>query len=190
MFAMQGVSAAGEFEGSLRECILRLKFSGERGLAKPLAAWMYLALSHRDWKPHLIVPVPLGSTRMWERGFNQAEEIANELSKLTGLPCHPHAVRRKRNTSPQTQLESAVERRTNMKGAFSPDYDAGAIRNKRVLLVDDVSTTGATLSAVARVLNDLGAKSVHGLLAARTPFQPGPGIEPDPRRTPWFQQRK
>lgn len=170
-FNLQGVSAAGDYDGVLRQCVLRLKFSGERGLAEPLARWMAEVLSHRSYKAHLIVPVPLSESRLWERGYNQAEEIALALGDVLDLPVYPDALRRAKHTIAQTTLSTATERKQNMKGAFRPGEEAGAIRNRRVLLVDDVSTTGATLSAAAVAIRKLGAKSVMGVLAARTPFQ-------------------
>lgn len=167
-FNLDGVVAAGAFDGALRECVLRLKFSGERALAKPLSAWMLEALSKRSYKPTRVVALPLSSARLWERGYNQADELARPLAQALGLEYLPDALRRNRHTSPQTILSTSAERTKNVRGAFGPGRDALRLRGQRVLLIDDVATTGASLSEAASALRKLGARQVYGVLAART----------------------
>ena len=155
--------AAGEYEGSLREIIHAFKYDGRRSLAAPLAALMReqgAALLHRA---DLIVPVPLHPWRRLHRGFNQADDLARHL----GVPvCH--ALWRTRVTVPQAQLDP-VQRRRNVRAAFrlSPFVHVSRLDGMRVVLVDDVRTTGATLDACARVLTGAGVHDVSAVTVAR-----------------------
>lgn len=119
-----------------------------------------------EWAPpvDVVVPVPLGGMRQRTRGYNQAALLANELAKLADLPLARKALRRITNTPPQTQQVDAIARRGNVRGAFGPDNEAPS---GSVLLVDDVTTTGATLDACARALTDSGAAEVYCLTFAR-----------------------
>ena len=108
-----------------------------------------------------VVPVPLHPSRRRERGFNQAEDLANHI----GLPV-VRALKRTRHTATQTVLPAA-ERQANVAGAFVAARQARDIRDRAVLLIDDVRTTGATLEACAKALRDAGAREVCALTAAR-----------------------
>jgi ComF family protein len=110
--------------------------------------------------------VPLHRSRRRERGFNQAADLAGHL----GLPVR-HALRRTRATAPQTGLPSA-QRHRNVRRAFRVTRDGRAVAGSTVVLVDDVSTTGATLEACARVLKEAGAREVRALTAARVVTTP------------------
>ncbi|MEO0092971.1 MAG: phosphoribosyltransferase family protein [candidate division WOR-3 bacterium] len=102
--------------------------------------------------------------RLRERGFNQAELLGIELAKLTGIPLI-NALRRQRNTKSQTKL-AITERISNMQGAFGVQ-DASVIYQKKVILIDDVITTGATLASAAKTLFENGVSGVFGLVIAR-----------------------
>ncbi|HMB52471.1 MAG TPA: phosphoribosyltransferase family protein, partial [Thermoanaerobaculia bacterium] len=148
---------------------------GER-FAAPLADWL-AAFEPRLFEPpldsHLVCAVPLHPWRRLRRGYNQAERLARPLAARLGLP-YATALRRRRATPPQTAL-SRDDRRRNVAGAFAvARRGAGRVAGRRVLLVDDVATTGATLDAAARALRAAGARRVVALAAARTPF---PGEE-------------
>lgn len=156
--------AIGEYEGTLREIIHALKYSARISLARPLAERMRdrgrALLSDIDY----VVPVPLHWRREYQRGFNQAREIARHLG-----PPVVEALRRRRATRAQVEL-AADCRRANVTGAFAIRkewFGRLTIRGKKVLLIDDVSTTGATLESCAAVLKDFGASEVHALTAAR-----------------------
>jgi len=153
----------GAYEGTLRKLIHLFKYSGIRTLARPLAARLALALP-RSQSFDLIVPMPLHWFRSWRRGFNQSALLAAELSRRTGIPVR-EAVRRKRATLSQAGLSNA-QRRSNVKGAFALRRGM-AVQGKRILLVDDVMTTGATATACAQVLKEAGAASVVLLTVAR-----------------------
>jgi len=100
------------------------------------------------------------------RGYNQAELMSKELSKVTGTPVNAALLSRVKNTAPQVSLETDKDRRENIRGAFACNGDA---RGLRVLLVDDVVTTGSTMSSAAGALKKAGAASVWGLALARRP---------------------
>jgi ComF family protein len=149
----------GPYEGALREILHALKYDGRRSVAKPLATAMASAGADVLTGVDFVVPVPLHRFRQYSRGFNQAAELAVHL----GVPV-VHALRRTRATVTQTDLPEA-ERHANVHGAFALRRRVPA--NTVLVVVDDVSTTGATLDACAQVLLEGGAKEVRGLTAAR-----------------------
>lgn len=150
----------GPYDGVLREVIHALKYHGRRSLAVPLAQRMKRDGGEILDGADVAVPVPLHRARRVSRGFNQAALLANHL----GIPC-AHALRRTRATVPQADLP-ASRRHSNVKGAFALRRRA-RVHGLCVVLVDDVSTTGATLEACARVLTEAGAREVRALTAAR-----------------------
>jgi ComF family protein len=159
--AVDRARAIGEYDGALREIIHALKYDGRRSLAAPLAALMRdrgaEVLAGAQW----VVPVPLHASRTRDRGFNQAADLA----RLLGLPvCR--ALARVRATPAQTALPAA-QRHRNVRGAFGPTREADRLREATVVLIDDVSTTGATLDACARALKTAGVFEVRALTAAR-----------------------
>ena len=117
-----------------------------------------------DEQPDVLVPMPLGTARLRERGFNQAQEIARHIARTHNLKLMPHACRRVRDTPPQAALPWK-ERAKNIRRAFVCDED---FTGKHVAVVDDVMTTGATLNEIARNLKQAGAVRVTGLIATRT----------------------
>jgi len=114
----------------------------------------------------LIIPVPLHPKRLRWRGFNQSLLLARQVSHLYQLPIDPFVLYRNRETPPQTQL-TEEERRKNVRGAFAI-ASSEALKEKNVLLVDDVYTSGATVNECSRVLVRGGAREVHVLTLART----------------------
>ena len=157
------VCCFGAYEGPLRELIHLFKYGRMRPLAAPLSDLLAAALP-RDEAFDAVVAMPLHWRRHWERGFNQAELLARATARRCGLPL-VKAVRRVRPTAPQAGLSNA-RRRENVAGAFRAR--AGRpLEGKRVLLVDDVMTTGATASACALALKRAGARRVTLLTLAR-----------------------
>src|SRR5262249_57906386 len=130
-------------------------------LARPLAALMRARGGDVLADASCAVPVPLHPSRRRERGFNQAADLARHL----GVPVVA-ALRRVRHTSAQAGLPAA-RRHRNVRDAFSPTQTAASLRDAIVVLVDDVSTTGATLEACARPLREAGVREVRALTAAR-----------------------
>ncbi len=153
----------GPYEGNLRRAICLLKYNGMEPLAGELGARAASAIPS-DLNYDAIVPTPLHRRRRRARGFNQAELLAREVGRRAQRPVLGSLTRIKA-TPPQAGL-SRAERRRNLKGAFRI-ADRRAVEGKRILLVDDVATTGSTLEACARVLKRAGAVQVLALAVAR-----------------------
>jgi ComF family protein len=153
----------GYYEGTLRKLIHLFKYQGMMPLAGRLSRYLESAFSVDD-RYDAIVPVPLHWERRWRRGFNQSELLAKQISKRRRIPL-VKALRRIRPTMNQSGL-TAAGRRRNIAGAFQPKPGA-EVRGKRVLLIDDVFTTGVTASACAAALKRAGAVSVSLLTLAR-----------------------
>ena len=149
-----------------------LKFGRLDYLGRHLAAAMAAALGPRLAECDRVVPVPLHWRRRLARGYNQAERIARPLARQLGLPCVP-ALTRRRATPPQSLL-GRDERLANLRKAFQVAAPS-RVRGLHVLLVDDVTTTGATLEAAATALKKAGAAAVTALVAGRTPLAPAAG---------------
>ena len=156
--------AIGAYDGTLRSIIHALKYGGRRSVARSLAALLARHGAPLLADADLVVPVPLHRSRKRARGFNQAAEIARHLPIAMR-----DVLRRVRPTSSQTDLPAA-ERHANVRDAFAVRRTA-RFDNCVVVLVDDVSTTGATLEACARVLREAGAREVRALTVARVVSQ-------------------
>ncbi len=154
------VTRLGVYDGLLREWILRCKNTSEATLAEVLGQ----LFGHREQErllacqPEVIVPVPLHWKRYWGRKHNQAAGIASGLGQILGIPVRSAALKRIHDTPRQTFVTPA-QRRTNLLGAFRVSQ-ARQVQNKRVLLVDDVLTTGATANAAATAIRTVGAAQV------------------------------
>ncbi|HXU33083.1 MAG TPA: phosphoribosyltransferase family protein [Thermoanaerobaculia bacterium] len=155
------------YEPPLDAVILALKFRRLDYLGRHLARELAAGLGRELREADLVVPVPLHWTRRVARGFDQAERIAVPLAEGLRLPV-VRALTRRWATRAQTRL-GRTARRANLAGAFRIG-DSRAVAGRRILLVDDVTTTGATLEAAAAVLRAAGAAEVLGLTAARTPL--------------------
>lgn len=142
--------------------IYRFKYHNQRYYAAYYAACLAEAFKAplRRWDPEMIVPVPLHPRRRRKRGYNQAEILAKELGKLLHVPVNAKAVLRVRDTKPQKILNDRL-RRKNMKGAFATGKSLEGA--KRVLVIDDIYTTGNTVSAVAETLKKAGVQKVYFL---------------------------
>jgi len=152
------------FQSPLREAVHELKYRHVRRIAIPLGALMAEHLIAQPAAVEAVLAIPLHSARLAERGFNQAEALAREIANLLDLPLINTGLTRVRATEQQAKLDARA-RADNMRGAFAWD---GAPPPRRLLLVDDVLTTGATMGACAIVLRDAGAEAVHGLALARS----------------------
>ncbi|HEX8622238.1 MAG TPA: ComF family protein [Allosphingosinicella sp.] len=150
-----------------RHVALRLKYSGRPGLAGTLAHFMLRHLDRGGAGEPLLVPVPLHRWRIWRRGYNQAALVASELARRSGLPAELDLIRRIRPTPPLKGL-GRRERALAVRGAFKvPPEARPRLAGRRIVLVDDVYTSGATASACARALKRAGASSVELLCWAR-----------------------
>jgi ComF family protein len=152
----------------LREVLRRFKYHGTYGLSHPLSEML-----HELIKPHisssteniLLLPIPMTLQKKRIRGYNQAELMAQSLAKKISIPHSSKILLKIKNTPSQTELEG-FERILNIKDSFAVSKPE-EVKNKKILLVDDISTTGATLSEAARVLKEAGAREVMGLVVAK-----------------------
>ena len=162
------------FGGSIREAIHRLKYQRDIGLGEALARPMITTLSKLNWSLDIITSVPLGLVRFKERGYNQATLLARPIALCLRVPFNTHALSRTRETKTQVGL-TINERQENMAGAFQAMSEL--VQGKKVLVVDDVATSGATLNACAKALLEGGADKVYGFSLARAVFSPNDDID-------------
>jgi ComF family protein len=164
--------AALRYDDHSAKMILKFKHADALQLAKIFATWLQQAgtelLTHTD----LLIPVPLHRWRLLKRRYNQAALLSAALAKHSGVAHHPHLLRRQRHTPTQGQ-KSKTERHDNIKHAFVvPDHLQTQIKDKTILLIDDVYTSGATVNECTKILLKAGAKEVNVLTIARAGFAP------------------
>jgi ComF family protein len=152
------------YDDKSRGAILALKHADRLDLVPGFARWLD-RVGARE-RCDLVVPVPLHRWRLWQRRYNQSAELARRLAGYWNLACQPQALVRSRATPSQGAMPSAKARRRNVQRAFRVP-DPAAVAGRRVLLLDDVLTTGATAEACARALKRAGAAEVHVLALAR-----------------------
>lgn len=159
--------AAVAYTGVARRMVQALKYGDRTDLAPWMARWMSRAGSELLADADVVVPVPLHWRRFFMRRFNQSAELARAVAALSGKPFEPIAIRRVKVTRQQVGL-GLTERQDNVRAAFKvpPEQDI-KVRGRRVLVVDDVYTTGATVSSVAKALKRSGAPAVDVLTFAR-----------------------
>lgn len=161
--------AAIAYDGAGRRLILALKHGDRSDIARPAAFWIMNVAARLVDQADIIAPVPLHWSRLITRRYNQSAEIARRLAAVAGRPkaAVPTLLRRTRKTGTQDG-KTREQRHANMDGAIQvTSRSAGRIENAHVLLVDDVMTTGATLSACAEVCREAGAASVNVAVLAR-----------------------
>jgi len=171
--AYDGARSAGMHVGTLRQAVVQFKFHNRRRLQEPLARLLAECIAAEPEPPaglllrmaDVLVPIPLHPKRRDWRGFDQALLLGTELSRMIGLPLVV-GLARTRDTTPQIGL-TPEEREANIRGAFAPVGDA--LAGKRVLLIDDVYTTGATANQAARAAKEGGATTAHVLTVSRPP---------------------
>ena len=165
--AFSRARAACLYDEHSRDLILKLKHADRPEIGALLAQWLSRAAAPLLPGAEAVAPVPLHPARLFARRYNQAAEIARPLCRLTGLAYLPDALVRRRATASQGG-KSGRGRRVNVKGAFEvPPGRARLVEGRRVLLVDDVLTTGATAEACARALLKAGARAVDLAVVAR-----------------------
>jgi len=153
----------GQFKGPLREALHNLKYEDARIVAQQLSSMLAGRTQQYQLQSGLVVPMPLAQNRNRERGYNQSALIARELSNKLNWD-YLEALERVKKTAPQTKL-SRAKRKTNVKGAFASKYKF-TDPNRIIYLLDDVVTTGATLSAAVTALKKAGAKKITALVVA------------------------
>jgi ComF family protein len=161
---IDGIRAPFLFDGVIRDAIHEFKYRNLRALAPLLAGLMYDYLEGNPIPGDCLVPVPVHAKRLRERGYNQSTLLARGLSGRNGLPVVADCLIRQRYTPPQARSSGINERHNNVSDAFA--CRDGRLKDKKVILLDDVSTSGATLNACAGVLKAAGAATVWGLVIA------------------------
>jgi ComF family protein len=158
---LAGVAATSVHTGALREAVQALKYENGRSLAqRPLGERLVERLATLNWTIDILIPVPLHTERLQSRGYNQAQLLGEYVAETMMLPISPAALTRQRYTQSQVEL-GAQARLANVQDAFVADPQA--VSGKTILLIDDVYTTGATLSACAVAALAAGARTVYGL---------------------------
>ena len=152
------------YEGTVRDIVLLFKYGGVRAFSRFMGEEMGVFYKERGFPVDVVVPVPLHRGRLRERGYNQAELLAVEVGRVLGIPVDTSSLLRVKSTRPQATIKGRDERMRNVRGVFRA---AGSFEGRRVLLVDDVFTTGATMEECGRVLKGAGAERVYGLAFAR-----------------------
>ncbi len=160
--------SAAIFKGPLRHAIHRLKYNRDVGLGEVLAKHLIGLAEDLNWSFDCVTSVPLSNAHLMERGYNQSNLLARPLALVRRIPFMPQALKRTRETRTQVGL-SAKERDINVREAFWAN--ANLVRNKTVVVIDDVTTTGSTIRACASALHAAGALSVYGLTLARAVLQ-------------------
>jgi ComF family protein len=160
------VRAAGPYEGVLKEAIHRFKYLGRRGISPYLAGLMAETASREPLftAVDLLLPVPLAGEKLRARGFNQAALLAEEIGRLLQVPVSGSVLLKDHETSPQAGL-TRTAREINLSGAFRV-ADINAVQDKNIMIIDDVFTTGCTMSTAAFAIRSAGARHVFGMTAA------------------------
>ena len=152
------------YEGEVRGSLLRFKFRNRPGYAAAYANFMRKCLDESGVSCDSITWVPLSARRLRERGYDQARLLAEELARTLGRPC-VRLLEKTRHTKAQSSLRTREQRRENVRGVYRA-LDPGQIAGRRILLVDDIVTSGATMCECARVLRAAGAADVVCVTAA------------------------
>ena len=175
--ALRGIYSAGFYHDPvLREMIHHFKYNSIESLQEPLAELLIAYIKKErladKLKNSILVPVPLALRRKISRGFNQSELLALKISGYLNLPV-VNLLKRKKAAAPQAQIAGWQKRKENIAGAFCLKSDFGEILKsdfaeiKKVFLIDDVSTSGATLEEAAKVLKEAGVEEIYGLVIAK-----------------------
>lgn len=162
---IDGIRSPFRFDGIISQAIYQLKYHNLRAIAGYMAELLHNYLVVNPIPGDTLMSVPLHSKRLRQRGYNQSDLIAKKLSKLEGLQMIDRCLSRQKDNPPQTKTKNVEERRRNVVDAFI--CSDKSLSGKRVILIDDVCTSGATLEACAVALKTVGVSSVWGLTLAR-----------------------
>lgn len=169
--ALKKVYWVGKYDDILKKAVSQLKYRKRQELMDPLgklvAKKFFQYSAHLNSNKYCIVPIPLHPNKQNERGFNQSELIARAFAKETGIQLRTDLLRKIVNTAPQAKTSNKNERMKNLKNTFEANSEVFKINNERtILLIDDVSTTGATLFHASNALSIAGATNIIGIVVA------------------------
>jgi ComF family protein len=164
---LAGITATAVHDGIIQRAVWSLKYQNGQHMALPLGERIARRLAGQNWTFDRIIPVPLHTKRLKERGYNQSQLLAAVVAANMDVLAIPSAMRRERQTTAQVTL-NAAERQANMQGAFSAD--PSQVSGQSILLIDDVYTTGATLSACAEAALAAGASAVYAVTVTVASF--------------------
>lgn len=164
------------FEGPLREAMHQLKYQNNVGVGEALSKHLIALYNELEWEIDLVSAVPLSKARLQERGYNQSGLLAKPFAYAIQKLYQPNAIQRMRETRSQVGL-SIQERHTNVQDAFWGNTQL--VKGKTILIIDDVTTTGATINACAQALAGAGAAAVYGLTLARAGLHTHTAAPPD-----------
>lgn len=161
------------YAGKIKEMSLRLKFAGERALAALLSLFLVELLAELPQQPTHLLPMPLAKRRLRERGYNQAEALAQGMAQATGLPVETGLLRRHKETRRQSELPGRTARLANVQGAFSlrPEALQRLPKQAKIVLLDDVATSGASMAMAAASLEAEGFHPLCMVLASDLPAE-------------------
>lgn len=154
------------YKNEIRSLIFDLKYNNKKYIAKYLAKFMADIIIKNKIYVDTIIPVPLCDKRLKSRGYNQSELLAKEISNMLNISLNTESLKRVKETPTQTKLDF-IDRQMNMKDAFKV-YKPKLIKDKAVLLIDDIYTTGATILECSKVLRKAGVKAIYCLTCAHT----------------------
>jgi competence protein ComFC len=166
-----------QFQGPIRNATHRLKYQRDIGLGEALSIHLIELYNVNKWKVDVIVPVPLSVNRQKERGYNQSSLLGRPLALAINKPFRTDMLLKNRETHTQVGL-NALERKRNVAGAYSTHPNL--VNGKSILIIDDVTTTGSTISACAQALHQAGASAVYGLTLTRAVLQADADDQPNP----------
>ena len=152
------VRSAFVYEGAVRDCVIRLKFHKRTDHAPTMGHYMS-QLIDKECSADMLIPIPISKSRLRERGYNQSELFTKHISSLTGIPMRTDLLFKIKDTEPQSSLKYE-KRAENVKGAYKT-ADSSDLKDKHIILTDDVATTRSTLNECARMLKKAGAKTVE-----------------------------
>ena len=155
------------YNGVIREAIHHLKYQNDVGIARLLAGYLLKVIQAENWEFDLVVPVPLSNSRKEQRGYNQAERLAQPVALELAKPLSTDALVRIKEHASQVDLD-IQSRRENVRGVF--EANPAIVKGKRILLIDDVFTTGATLESASKALKDAKSGLVYAVTVGKSEF--------------------
>lgn len=155
------------YGGVIREAIHQLKYQNDVGVARVLASYLLKVIQAENWEIDLVIPIPLSKRKQEQRGYNQAERLARPVAEALKKPLSTEGLSRIREKASQVDL-NVQSRRENVRGVF--EAEPAIVKGKRILLIDDVFTTGATLESASQALRDAKSDRVYAVTVGKSDF--------------------